>query len=251
MTEEKFCLRWNDFESNLSSAFQEVREEKELYDVTVACDGGGEFQAHRLVLSACSQVLRQVICRKSQLGGNQSQQVIYLRGVNSRDLKFILSFMYQGEVSIAQDHLNSFLAVAEDLQVKGLTQEKNCSSDSEATKQSSHPSQQKDVCSMPPDDDIEEIPTTTQPIKVEPNPKRLPESGPGLMTSFHESREMVDYENGAGDNIYDDYGAGYGEPPQSYPGSNINNHNNGGNYQVWTGSGFIIDISHISSLEHY
>ena len=122
MSEDKFCLRWNDFESNLSSAIQEVREEKELYDVTVACDGGGEFQAHRLVLSACSQVLRQVICRKSQLGGNQSQQVIYLRGVNSRDLKFILSFMYQGEVSIAQDHLNSFLAVAEDLQVKGLTQ---------------------------------------------------------------------------------------------------------------------------------
>ena len=119
---DKFCLRWNDFESNLSAAFQSVREEKELYDVTVACDGGGEFQAHRLVLSACSQVLRQVICRKSQLGGNQQQQVIYLRGVNSRDLKFILSFMYQGEVSIAQDHLNSFLAVAEDLQVKGLTQ---------------------------------------------------------------------------------------------------------------------------------
>ena len=122
MTEEKFCLRWNDFESNLSGAFQEVREEKELYDMTVACDGGGEFPAHRLVLAACSEVLRQVICRKSQLGGNQHQQVIYLRGVNSRDLKFILSFMYQGEVSIAQDHLNSFLAVAEDLQVKGLTQ---------------------------------------------------------------------------------------------------------------------------------
>jgi len=122
MTEEKFCLRWNDFESNLSAAFQSVREEKELYDVTVACDGGGEFQAHRLVLSACSQVFRDVICRKSQLGGNHHQQVIYLRGVNSRDLKFILSFMYQGEVSIAQDHLNSFLALAEDLQVKGLTQ---------------------------------------------------------------------------------------------------------------------------------
>ena len=119
---DKFCLRWNDFESNLSAAFQEVREENSLYDVTVACDGGGEFPAHRLVLAACSQVLRQVICRKSQLGGNQHQQVIYLRGVNSRDLKFILSFMYQGEVSIAQDHLNSFLAVAEDLQVKGLTQ---------------------------------------------------------------------------------------------------------------------------------
>ena len=29
---EKFCLRWNDFETNISSAFQEIREEKEFFD---------------------------------------------------------------------------------------------------------------------------------------------------------------------------------------------------------------------------
>ena len=34
--------------------------------------------------------------------------------------------MYFGEVSIAQDELNSFLAVAEELQIKGLTQDSNC-----------------------------------------------------------------------------------------------------------------------------
>merc|ERR1719322_2107293 len=33
----------------------------------------------------------------------------------------MLDFMYQGEVSIGQDRLAAFLAVAEDLQVKGLT----------------------------------------------------------------------------------------------------------------------------------
>ena len=33
--------------------------------------------------------------------------------------------MYHGEVSLAQDELNSFLLVAEDLQVKGLSQKKN------------------------------------------------------------------------------------------------------------------------------
>ena len=34
----------------------------------------------------------------------------------------MLDFMYQGEVKVGQDELNSFLALAEDLCVKGLTQ---------------------------------------------------------------------------------------------------------------------------------
>ena len=34
----------------------------------------------------------------------------------------VLNFMYHGEVNVAQEELNSFLSVAEDLQVKGLTQ---------------------------------------------------------------------------------------------------------------------------------
>merc|ERR1719186_953463 len=35
--------------------------------------------------------------------------------------------MYHGEVNVAQEELNSFLAVAEDLQVKGLTQNNSAS----------------------------------------------------------------------------------------------------------------------------
>jgi hypothetical protein len=45
-----------------------------------------------------------------------------LKGVTFADLAAVLNFMYHGEVSVAQDSLNSFLAVAEELRVKGLTQ---------------------------------------------------------------------------------------------------------------------------------
>ena len=38
------------------------------------------------------------------------------------ELQSVLNFMYHGEANIAQDDLNSFLAVAEELKVKGLTQ---------------------------------------------------------------------------------------------------------------------------------
>merc|ERR1740122_432647 len=48
--------------------------------------------------------------------------LLYLKGVKSTELINVLSFMYQGEVNVAQEDLNTFLSVAEELQVKGLTQ---------------------------------------------------------------------------------------------------------------------------------
>jgi hypothetical protein len=45
---EKFCLRWNDFESNISVAFRELREEKDFFDVTLACDDSNQVQAHKV-----------------------------------------------------------------------------------------------------------------------------------------------------------------------------------------------------------
>ena len=45
---EKFCLRWNDFENKFSSAFQELRENEDFFDVTLAC-GDQQIEAHKVV----------------------------------------------------------------------------------------------------------------------------------------------------------------------------------------------------------
>ena len=55
---DKFCLQWNDFHKNLGEAFNQLREEEELFDVTLACDDHDEVQAHKLILSACSPFFR-------------------------------------------------------------------------------------------------------------------------------------------------------------------------------------------------
>merc|ERR1712183_581873 len=116
MTSEKFCLRWNDFETNISSAFREIRDQKDFFDVTLACDDD-QIHAHKVILSACSPFFRNVLRRNPH-----QQPLLYLKGVKYTDLQSVLNFMYHGEVSVAQEELNSFLAVAEDLKVKGLTQ---------------------------------------------------------------------------------------------------------------------------------
>ena len=46
---EKFCLKWNDFESNISSAFRSLREEKDFFDVTLACEDEEQVSAHKVI----------------------------------------------------------------------------------------------------------------------------------------------------------------------------------------------------------
>jgi len=125
MGAEKFCLRWNDFETNLSSAFRGLRTDQDLFDVTLSC-GEESLQAHKLVLSACSDMFRAMFRRS--LSVSSGHTILYLRGVPAADMQAVLDFMYHGEVSVAQEELNSFLAVAEDLKVKGLTQKEGQSS---------------------------------------------------------------------------------------------------------------------------
>jgi len=117
---EKFCLRWNDFEANVSSAFREIRDEKDFFDVTLACDDDSQIQAHKVIIAACSPFFRNVLRKNSH-----QHPLLYLKGVKYKELLCVLNFMYMGEVNVAQDDLNSFLAVAEDLRVKGLTQGSN------------------------------------------------------------------------------------------------------------------------------
>lgn len=114
MSSEKFSLKWNDFEKNISGALRELKEEEDLYDVTLAC-GDDEVSAHKVILSACSPFFRQVLRRH-----RHQHPLLYLHGFTFSDLQSVLSFMYLGEVSIAQDQLNSFLAIAEELQGKIL-----------------------------------------------------------------------------------------------------------------------------------
>ena len=116
MESEKFCLRWNDFKSNISEAFRDLREEKDFFDVTLACEDN-QVQAHKVILSACSPFFRNILRRNPH-----QHPLLYLKDVKYKELLSVINFMYLGEVSVAQDELNSFLNIAEDLRVKGLTQ---------------------------------------------------------------------------------------------------------------------------------
>ena len=116
-SEEKFCLSWNDFASNLTTAFKDIRHDQDFLDVTLACGSNKQIQAHKVILGACSPFFRSI------LKNNPHQHpLLYLKGVKYEEMLSVLDFIYHGEVNVAQEDLASFLSVAKELEVKGLTQ---------------------------------------------------------------------------------------------------------------------------------
>jgi len=114
--QQQFCLRWNDFQTNMVASFKHLRDEKSFTDVTIACDGQST-KAHKMILSACSPYF------KALLEENPAKHpIIILKDVPFQHLTAILEFMYAGEVNVAQDQLPQFLKTAERLKVKGLAE---------------------------------------------------------------------------------------------------------------------------------
>ncbi|GLH12290.1 Broad-complex core protein isoforms 1/2/3/4/5 [Gryllus bimaculatus] len=115
MATDQFCLRWNNFQVNITSALESLKNDEDLVDVTLTCEGQN-VKAHKVILAACSPYFRNVFKE------NPCQHpVVILKDVKYEDVTALLSFMYHGEVYITQDRLASFLHTAELLQVRGLT----------------------------------------------------------------------------------------------------------------------------------
>ena len=116
---EKLCLQWNDFKENITTSFRSLRNEKEFSDVTLVCEDGEQVEAHRVILAVLSLLFQRNLKRN-----NHPHPMIYLRGLKSQDLVAMIDFLYFGEADVSQESLDSFLALAEEMELKGLTGQK-------------------------------------------------------------------------------------------------------------------------------
>ena len=114
---EKFCLKWNDFHSNVSKSFGLFRSEDYLHDVTLVSDDHKQVSAHKLVLSASSEYFKSIFKNNSNI---QARHLVCLDGISSNYLNNIMDYIYNGEVQIFQENLDRFLSVAQRLKLEGL-----------------------------------------------------------------------------------------------------------------------------------
>ena len=112
---EKLCLQWNDFQNNVKDAFGHLRNSTDFVDVTLACEDGPQIEAHKVILAASSPFFQRIL-----KGIKHNHPLVYMKGMKSDDLTAIVDFLYYGEANVYQENLDSFLAIAEELQLKGL-----------------------------------------------------------------------------------------------------------------------------------
>ena len=89
-SEEKLRLQWNDFQQNVSSAFGELRSDKDFIDVTLVSEEGQ--QGHKLVfISSCPFFLN--LFKRNKL----QHPLLYKRGVLYDNLVIMVDFFYHGD----------------------------------------------------------------------------------------------------------------------------------------------------------
>ena len=102
-----------DFQKNICSSFTTLRGN--FCDVTLSGNGEQSIEAHKIILSALSPVLRKIL-----KNSGHPHPYIYMRNVEEKTLDQLVKFMYQGEIKLYKKDLDDFIALAEDLQVTTL-----------------------------------------------------------------------------------------------------------------------------------
>ena len=109
------CLNWTFFEENVKGFLNELRDDKDFFDVIIACEGDFQVDAHKIVLSMGSRFFREII-KKSR----NKNTFIFLKGINQTQLKNLMNFLYYGEAKLERDDLNEFFKISKELRIKGL-----------------------------------------------------------------------------------------------------------------------------------
>lgn len=111
---QQFCLRWNNYQSNLTNVFDQLLQSESFVDVTLACDGHS-VKAHKMVLSACSPYFQNLFFE------NPCQHpIVIMRDIKWPELKAAVEFMYKGEINVSHEQIGPLLRVAESLKIRGL-----------------------------------------------------------------------------------------------------------------------------------
>ena len=115
MGEESWILRDKVFNNNRDLILSQAFAENTYADVTLVSDDKIPVKAHKLILSASSPVMKNLLVNHPN-----SQPLIFLRDVEYQDLKAILQFLYSGQTQVNKDRLEKVIEAGKNLGIDNI-----------------------------------------------------------------------------------------------------------------------------------
>ncbi|XP_043289797.1 uncharacterized protein [Venturia canescens] len=111
---KEYVLQWTGHAAHVTERFSGLLARQALVDVTLICQGQ-KLRVHKLVLASSSLYFEEML--EQDLG---QEPTILLRDLDFEVLKAMVEFMYCGETTISQCHLQTLLDAAQVFKVKEL-----------------------------------------------------------------------------------------------------------------------------------
>ena len=115
MTDNTLDLHWDHFETNATNTFQKLWNDQDFSDVTLATVDDQQIRAHKVILSSCSELFRNIFLRIPH-----QNTPLYLKGIRYKELTLVMKFIYLGQCEVRQSELEDFLSTGNDLKVGGI-----------------------------------------------------------------------------------------------------------------------------------
>ena len=100
------------FSSNISDTLQNLYENKQFSDVTLISEDLKQVAAHKFILSSCSRLFAKILMNLTQPTG-----VIYLKGLNTREMDYLLQFCYFGQVNVSNNAVDKFVDLMKEFEI--------------------------------------------------------------------------------------------------------------------------------------
>ena len=106
---------WHTYTDHLKEMLHQMMLDDTFTDVTLVSDDRRKLRAHKVVLGACSPVLKIMLTNDAD-----GTDLIDLKGIAFQEIEAILQFIYLGEATLDEDRMLEFLNVVQKLRVKEL-----------------------------------------------------------------------------------------------------------------------------------
>ena len=115
MLQEKYSLTWHNYSDHLRRMMKDLMMNEDFSDVTLVTEDKKHIKANIYILISCIPFFKDILKKE-----RTSNQIIYLRGVQSSEMESILKFVFLGETTFYEERMDEFLAVAKSLEIKEI-----------------------------------------------------------------------------------------------------------------------------------